>query len=202
MPSLNCARSQASGAPTPRGARTGWLSAGLTLAALLNLWVLPAAGQNIDALDVQLYKGTLYRQGASGGPSPVTSSPYFFQAILGPTSASQVSAVTVRTPSQVTQSMTLDPSMNFVFTNGAPTQSALDGNYGNGTYRFQYTGLDDGQVAVSVALGTDDFPPAPAVSNVLAAQSVEVTNDFLVSFAPDTEANDFVQLWHWHPTGN
>lgn len=185
-----------------RGTRTGWLTAALSVAALLAISALPTAGQNIDALDVQLYKGMLFRQGASGGPAPVSGSPYFFQAILGPTSASQVSAATVRTPGLITQSLTLDPSMNFVFTNGAASQSALDGNYGNGTYRFQYTGLDDGQVSVSVSLGTDNFPPAPAVANVLAAHSVEATNDFLVSFTPGTEANDFVQLWVVDSSGN
>ncbi len=191
---LDCVSSKPAVAPTPRGVRTGWITTVLRLATLLTILALPAVGQNIDALDVQLYKGTLCSQGSSGGPSPVSGSPYFFQAVLGPPLASRVSAVTVRTPALVTHSMTLGASMNFVFNNGAASQSALDGNYGNGSYLVQYTGLDDGQVSVSVSLGTDDFPPAPAVANVLAAQSVEGTNDFVVSFAPGTNANDYVQL--------
>jgi len=137
---LNCVVSKSSWAPPAGGARTGGAAA-LTLAALLTVCVLSAVGANIDALDVQLYKGTLCGQGTNGAPSPAPGSPFLFQAILGPSAASRVSAVSVKTPALITDSMTLDASMNFVFTNGFASQSTLDSAYGNGTYIFKCNSL-------------------------------------------------------------
>ena len=168
--------------------------AGFLSQTTFDLQTQGASSGNVDALDIQLYKGMLFTQGTNGAPAAATNQPYVFQAILGPTLASQVSAVSVLTPVLATEPMLLNASTNFVFTDATNSQSGLDGAYGAGTYAVSYTGLDDGPVSVPISLSPDDFPPTPVVSNVLAAQAVNATNIFRVAFAPDSNANDYVQL--------
>ena|GEM_PF-6146927 len=174
-----------------------------TVASTCSVWVLvlilaaftrPVAAQNFNALDAQLYKAKLFVQATNGAPTAAPGTPYLFQAIIGPSAPTYVSAATVTTPASVVHTMTLDATMNFEFTNGVASQSALDTAYGTGSYTIKYTGITDGQVSVPVSLGSDNFPPAPSVSNVLSAQSLNATNDFLVTFAPDSTGTDFAQL--------
>ncbi len=88
---------------------------------------------------------------------------------------------------------------NFFFglSGSAASQRGLDTAYGSGTYTLTYTGQLDGSTSAVVTLGEDDFPAAPPfVSNLVAAQSIDPSNNFTLSFAAWTsaETNDYVAL--------
>src|SRR5581483_10783886 len=67
-----------------------------------------------------------------------------------------------------------------------------------------YTGKDDGAASAVISLPADNFPPAPTLSNFLAAQSIDSSSNFTLSFSPWTspESGDTVQLIVFDGKGN
>jgi hypothetical protein len=139
------------------------------------------------------------------------SDPYVFEALVYPLGfpffyLPYVSNLKIETSAGVTQALALTfqtsangsaPTTNFVFQDSFPSQTALDTSYAAGTYTLSYTGKDDGPTSILLSLVADDFPPAPPfISNLEAAQAIDVSSNFTLSFgtwaAADT--NDYVQL--------
>ncbi len=178
------------------------------------LWMLTvSAARAIDVQYFELFKGQIFTQSGTNGPTLPATSPYLFQTFVYPLGyptiyEGDVTNPVIKTPAGISHPLRFfsqtnfteaSPSTNFFFNfSGADaSQSALDTAYGEGTYTLSYTGLIDGAASAVVSLGTDAFPPAPPfVSNLVAAQSIDPSNNFTLSFGAWTsaETNEFVEL--------
>ena len=169
------------------------------------------AARATDVLYYELFKGQSFTQSGANNPVLATNDPYVFQVFVFPlgfpyySETWDVTNPAVKIPAGTSLALTINSQTtnggsretNFVFAASASSQSALDATYGAGNYTLSYHGHYDGAASVVVPLGTDTFPPAaPFVSNLVAAQAVNVASNFTLSFAPwlAANSNDFVQL--------
>ena len=172
---------------------------------IMALWMLvinPARAE--DVLVYQLYKGQMFTQTATNSPVLSPNDPYVFQA-SATAFAGYVTNPVVETPGGVSEPLASSYQTNLVFNASAASQGALDAAYAAGNYTLSYIGKDDGAASVVLPLGTDAFPPgAPFVSNLVAAQVVNASSNFTLSFAPwpAANSNDFVQLSIWDSNSN
>lgn len=175
--------------------------------------LMVSAARAIDVEYFELFKGEAFTQSGTSSPVPATNDPYLFQTFvytLGYPSfyVGDVTNPVIHTPADISHRLAFisqanaggsSPTTNFFFSfsGSAASQSALDTAYGAGTYTLTYTGEIDGSTSVVVSLSEDDFPPAPPlVSNLVAAQSIDPSNNFTLNFAAWTsaETNDYVEL--------
>ena len=178
---------------------------------MAGLWLLTVnAARATDVVYFELFKGQHFTQSGTNSPALAANGPDLFQALVYPLGYPDlylpyVTNPVVITPAGLSHALTLSsqtnangssPATNYVFSASAASLAALDASYGAGTYTLKYTGKDDGAASVPVSLGADAFPPAPFVSNLLAAQAVDASADFTLSWVawPSADTNDFVQL--------
>jgi hypothetical protein len=191
--------------PRLRGACKGLLS--LLWIALSMLMAGTTRGE--DVMYYELFKGQAFTQSETNSPGPAAEEPYLFEVFLYPlgypyTYLPYVSDPEIETPEGISHALTLVSQtnanrtvmMNFAFTDSAASESALDTAYGAGAYTLAYHGTQDGAATIVVALDADDFPPAPALSNLAAAQFIDPSNNFALTFAPwaAVGSNNYVQL--------
>ncbi len=176
------------------------------------LWVLTVSGARaVDVEYLELFKGQAFTQTETNSPTLAATNPFLFQTFadtLGyPTTYfGDVTDPVIHTPAGSSHPLALTaqtyangaaPATNFSFSASAASQSALDTAYGAGAYALTYTGEFDGAASIAVPLSEDSFPPAPpSVSNLVAAQTIDPSADFTLSFAAwdSSDTNDIVQL--------
>ena len=200
--------------PIPKASRRNQsLSLRAALWLMLPAVVLVNAARAIDVEYYELFKGQTFTQSGTNNPVRVENDPYEFQVFVYPLGyptiyVGDVANAEIQTPAGISHALTLITQTNltetpattnffFTFSGPAESQSALDTAYGEGIYTLAYTGKLDGAASVVVSLGADDFPPAPPfVSNLIAAQSIDPSNNFTLNFGAWAlaEPNDFVEL--------
>jgi hypothetical protein len=76
------------------------------------------------------------------------------------------------------------------------SQGQMDALYPNGNHSFSFRTVHEGTNNVTVPLTGDLYPAAPVIANYAAAQSVNSSNSFTLSWNPFTNgtANDFVLI--------
>ncbi len=157
----------------------------------------------MDVVRYELYKGQLFTQSGTNSPVLATNLPYAINALASPELPSYVTNPVIKTPAGVSHPLTLSGqayegsyTTNYVFNASAATSNALDTNYGTGNYTLTYTGKDDGATSDVLSLKADNYPPAPFVSNLLAAQTINASSNFTLSFSAwlPGNSNNLVQL--------
>jgi hypothetical protein len=160
--------------------------------------VYPTGNTNQNTV-FALGKTHLYTQTNSSAPVLSPSIPYSFSASAMLASNVAVSEVGVKTP----LSRNLSLSENFVrkgmyyfYINGT-NASALDRDYPDGQYAFGVQGTPTLQATVSLpASAALPQPPAPRVSNYDAAQSIDASQPFVLTWDPfnGATAADFISV--------
>lgn len=151
-----------------------------------------------DCLAYNIAKQQNLTQTNSGPPVLVPNNPFRFVAnVLGTASNSITAAQVQPPPPAALDILTPDPTDTlFTFVQRFVTQSALDAAFLGGNYSLQISALHDGNKVFSLALPADAFPVAPHISNWAAAQNVDPTLDFNLTWDPFTGAGalDFIVL--------
>jgi hypothetical protein len=155
------------------------------------------------APDVKLFEISKARKWIQSGSNSVVAEAgqeFVFDAAI------QSYATGIITTGSLTLAPTTNsPSRNFVlqpggtkldFSDIANTAAALDSFYGSGVYTLKFPTLHDGNKSVSLSLPTDDFPPAPRISNFDALQIVNAGQPFTVSWDrwAGGSIGDFIQV--------
>jgi Calx-beta domain len=149
-----------------------------------------------DVLQYAVLKGQSFTQKDTGSAVASTNSPFEFFTFVDAVSSGSVTAATVQDPSTATHSLSNSLSnLRFQFSDSFTNKTLLDAAYTNATYQFTIT-TPDGSQTPSVTLPADDYPNAPHVTNWSAAQAIDSSLPFSVTwdaFVGGT-SNDFIQL--------
>jgi hypothetical protein len=155
----------------------------------------------VQAADVDLYgvtKAQSYRQTSSAEPALLPTGAYSFAAIVDPNTATSVTSASLRLPDLVT----IIPFGNvpgvgpFAISQPFDTLAALDAAFPAGGYRFTIAAVNDGNKTPTLNLGANAYPTTPRVTNFDAAQAIDWTQDFTltwVTFAGGT-SSDAIQF--------
>jgi hypothetical protein len=151
-----------------------------------------------------LNKGRLFVQASTSVPVPDSNNPFSvfaFAADRNP-DGNGINSVTVdfeggplvlvpqATQRKISALIDREALVSFV------TQTALDANFPNGDFTFNFDTVQDGVFSFTVALNGDSYPAAPHISNFAAAQAIDPAADFVLrwdSFAGGT-TNDAIHV--------
>ena len=162
----------------------------------------PATHAN-DILFYVLNKGVLFTQ--TNAAAPVTDlNPFSIYAFVADRNlqGNNINSVTVDFPGgplgfvpQATERKTsavidLEALVSF------STQAALDANFPNGDYTFNFDTVNDGVFSDTLNLSGDSYPSAPHISNFTAAQSIDPAADFVLTWDafPGGTTNSVIHL--------
>lgn len=154
----------------------------------------------LSAADVQLYALTRTISNRQSSTAPATTLPtaaYTFAAIIVPATSASVVTATLSKPNAVNHTYTTYPGSTTLGVGGQfDTKSAMDALYMDGTYGIQMTTQNDGQRNTYLNLGPEVFPNTPQVTNFPAAQTINATQAFTVTWSPFSGGgtDDFIQL--------
>ncbi len=166
----------------------------------LTVGALPARA--VDVRGYGVFKAIDYVQTDTNAPALASGNAYSFSAIVQPAGnfSNQVVGANVESSLGFVDQLTAPPTNSdqpFATGFAAASQSALDGNYPTGVYTLRVTTAHDGNRVLTLNMPTNSFPTnAPRVANFSAAQSIDPSNTFVLSwdaFAGGT-TNDFIGL--------
>lgn len=140
-------------------------------------------------------KGQVFEQLSAGAPSQSTTGFAFLSSIRGVESNSVVSA-SVEVPGGTSQTLLRQTPGDFdlQFAPDFTTKVALDAAFSNGTYTLTFTTTNGDLFTPSLNLPTDNYPSTPQVSNFAAAQTIDSTSDFTLTWTAFSAGttNDFI----------
>ena len=125
-------------------------------------------------------KGRSARQANSG--APVMDAGLKFQVFVDMDDDANLNSYSTRLPNGQTLVLANDPEEGWGYDASAGTQSALDAQFPNGDYQLTVNTAHDGTHTVAVSLTGDAYPAAPRVVNFDAAQAINASADFVVSW--------------------
>ncbi len=150
-----------------------------------------------------LSKASTYVQTSAADPVPETQSPFVFAVFVsGPQGGPAPTAGSVTLPDNTTQP--LQALLSYLMFNDTPaTQTALDTLYPAGNYTLRFTQTGTAERVISMALPAAGLP-VPKIANFAAAQAVNATQDFTLSWNPFTGAgaSDYISLTITDEQGN
>jgi hypothetical protein len=135
-----------------------------------------------DVTQLLVAKGIGYQQSGSSAPTLV-SQPYLFMANVNESSelSNTISGANLLLPGGSSQS--LAPGQGKFKLKGAYiSEAGLNADFPDGTYTFTVHAIHDGQRTVPIQLTGDGYPNAPQILNFGAAQGVDPTTPFTVSW--------------------
>ena len=174
------------------------------------LWVVLFCAVNARGADVAVYgilKSQQFAQTNDSAAVPLASGGFAFNSFVIATGFGAVTNATVK-PSNATPLRQLAPladGLGWLFDERFDSAAALEAAYPNGTffspvnYALAMSTANDGLRSVNLGFTVFGFfagyPPTAQVSNVVAAQVIDTTSDFTLSWsAPGAQAIDLVQV--------
>jgi hypothetical protein len=148
-----------------------------------------------DASLVFVLKEQSFFQTNSGAPALMTNLPMQFSSAVTLTSANSITNAILRLPGGSSQTLSLNSDASQLHVRASfDTTNALDAAYPNGQYYLTNFTLHEGVKTCTFNLTGNLYPYTPQFTNFAAAQSVNPSNDFVVSWYPFTGAtsNDFI----------
>ncbi|MBI2928652.1 MAG: Ig-like domain-containing protein [Verrucomicrobia bacterium] len=134
--------------------------------------------------DVSIFgavKGQAFEQSGAGLPQLRTGTPFQFRAFVELTAPASVTTARVTLPGG--SSKTLVPKTESLeFGENLSSQVALDSAYPNGRFTLTLETVRDGTVTSALDLTGNAYPNAPHVSNYTAAQTIDATDDFTLTW--------------------
>lgn len=138
-----------------------------------------ALGVNIVALYAQTAGNVVAPRPSSGDDQP-----FNFFASVSLEDPATATGGTIRTPAGETLPLQTFPGSGFLFTSlGSNDLAALRARFAPGSYRFNLTGASGVPGQVDVTLGASSLPII-RVTNFDAAQAVDASKDFVLTWAP------------------
>lgn len=141
-----------------------------------------------------LIKEQDFLQTNNSAPVSDTNAPFTFQCFVDSSGPDLITDASVQLPSSSSRVLQPDGSDEFAFRESFSSLSALNSIYGVGTYTLTVdsTSFDIAQMPMPA----DAYPSTPQLTNYLAAQAINSSNDFTLAWLPFNggTANDFIQL--------
>ncbi|MEY2427449.1 MAG: hypothetical protein QOJ40_334, partial [Verrucomicrobiota bacterium] len=153
----------------------------------------------VHASDVSMYtviKAQSFVQTNSGAAVPVNGQSFMFQAEADSTGDNLVTSASVQLPDTTVQPLVSNGGGNFKIKPKFSTMGAMDAAYPDGIYTLFIQTANDGNRTNALTLSGGLYPTTPHVSNFGAAQAIDPTSDFNLSWDAISGAtsNDYVQL--------
>jgi Calx-beta domain/Putative Ig domain len=142
-------------------------------------------------------KGRLFNQKSTGLAQPIKRADgYEFSAFtVSPTNGTVQSAM-LHIPSGQTQQLLPSDPVSYLYGATAASEFALDSIFPDGLYAFDVTTPQTNVTSPSVTMPHADFPSAPHVNNLPAAQVINPSQDFTLTWDafPGGTTNDSVEV--------
>jgi hypothetical protein len=158
----------------------------LLCAALLGSAILSsvqtAFGQDVWSYSVE--KGAVYSQSGASAPALISGSPYNFRAIVEGDIFDAIIGVGFQRPGAAFVDLEIDETFSVLEDKASfATAAALNSHAPAGTYTFVVDTVNDDTTVVTMNLASATLPTAiPQISNLAAAQQINPTNDFNLTF--------------------
>jgi len=167
------------------------------LAAFAGLAVLLAGtARAADVREFDLLKGQAFFQTSTGVPVPSGPSNFVMQCFGDAQTMGALTNMTFTKPNAEVVSLSADGDSSFGFEQSFASLVDLNAAFPSGTYTVTMKTVNDGTRAVSLSLTNDMYPDTPHVSNFTAAQAVDPSQGFTLTWdawAGGT-VNDIVQV--------
>ena len=137
-----------------------------------------------------------FGQGSSGPPVPNSFAPFIFNGIATLASNRLATSITLTLPntavSNLTQNTLTKENYNLVYFN--TSSNTMEGLFGSGDYTFNVNATASNQNVVVTFPASMLQPDAPHLANFAAAQAVDSSKDFALSWDPwvGGTASDFI----------
>jgi hypothetical protein len=165
----------------------------------LNITTTTATTLPVDVHFYGIDKSQKFNQGSSDLPTLGSGNPYRFGAAAGPAGSGSIANGSISGPGTISATSMAFDAFNgwFDLTLKWPALAAMDTAAPAGAYTMVIDTLHDGQRTLPLTLPAEtltSFPPAPHVSNWTAAQSIDATRDFALTWDLFTggTANDYI----------
>lgn len=153
---------------------------------LLSLLTLALATPVLRAADVDLYAVTkvqAFEQTSTAAPTLLPAGAFIFGALVTPNTAASVTSATLRLPSLVVKPFGPTPGFGPLGASESfDSLAALTAVYGSGSYGFTINAVTDGTRTPTLSLTSSAYPNTPTVTNFTAAQDIDWTQDFTVTW--------------------
>jgi hypothetical protein len=138
------------------------------------------------AADVDLYavsKAQSFTQTSAAAPVLLPAGGYAFASIVSKHTSTSVSSATLKLPSLVVKAFGPVAGVgSFAVAQTFDTEAALDAEYSAGNYQFTINAVTDGTKTPTLNLPASAYPNTPTVTNFLAAQNIDWTQDFTLTW--------------------
>lgn len=174
----------------------------LLLAIILNL---PALSQDVSY--IELYRTGDYQQFTEGDPVPVPpdewGGPFSLLTVMGmsgdflsdPDNLLFVRAVTLQPPTGALLGLDfLEAVGGFALYDSFPSASALQSAYRAGPYRYTFGSLITGDEVFRMTISDASLPEPPRIINFAAAQNVDPSDAFTLSWTPASPEDGIAEL--------
>lgn len=140
--------------------------------------------QGADVWNYTAERGSFYSQTSAGAPTAVAGTPYAFRAVVEGDVFGAIFDASIRTPLGGDLVLQVDDNSGALVTEiQMPTLSALNTIAPSGAYTYLFDTENDGVTVVQIDLDSTAFPTAiPQVSNFAAAQQIDASADFTLTF--------------------
>ncbi|MHB8521718.1 MAG: Ig-like domain-containing protein [Limisphaerales bacterium] len=157
---------------------------------LVALGAATVPGNAQTTADFLIAKGQVFSQTSAAAPTLLPTGGAIFDAEApGFGGPPLVTGGTVSIPGGGSRTLAyVSASFVFEYTNAVDTLAALDSAYPAGQYTIALNSTIIPGLTGNINLPTDGFPVVPVVNNFAAAQAVNATNSFTLSFQPFTGA--------------
>lgn len=168
------------------------LTFGLSLASgqMTNACVSPLDSEDYTKFTIAEFAE--YGQTNADGTVPFASNSFYFEAAIGLATNMSASAAMVTIPNSGPQTMRMTDSHHFAYIASTNSFSNLTAAFPDGVYDFI---ISNNSTAVSLPEFTT-LPNAPTLSNYAAAQAIDATKDFTLSWVPFSggSAKDYIDV--------
>jgi hypothetical protein len=171
-----------------------WTGLKVSLTGLLAIAAVAA-----HAGDVQQYtiiKAQSFIQAGTGAPVSAGSGSVMFQAEVQPNGVNVLTNVNLKLPDASVLAISPKEDGSYKLKQSFDTTTAMDAVFGEGTYKYQFQTVNDGFRTNALSLTGEAYLPTAHFSNYTAAQAIDATADFTLTWdaVAGATTNDIIMV--------
>jgi hypothetical protein len=174
--------------------RSTWTYLKVSLTGLLAFAATAAhAG---DVQQYTIFKAQSFIQADTGAPVSAGSGSVMFQAEVQPNGMNVVTNVNLKLPGGSVVTISSKGDGSYKLKQSFDTTAALDAAFGEGTYKYQFQTVNDGYRTNALSLTGEAYLPTAHFSNYTAAQAIDATADFTLTWdaVAGATTNDLIMV--------
>lgn len=155
--------------------------------SILRFLLVAAAGVGaLRAADVDLYavsKAQSFIQSSAAAPVLLPTGGFAFASVVNARTTTSVTSATLKLPNLMVKTFGPVPGVGpRAVAQTFDTEAALNAAYGTGSYQFTINTVADGIKTPTLALPASSYPNSPTITNFEAAQNIDWTQDFTLTW--------------------